>query len=419
MKIGMDTDYLKQVLIYICTALLSILLIFYLVYHLFNGFSAEIRTETAVEASAQDTLLLEGYLFRNETIIRSSLSGTVDYAVADGERVGVGSVLANVYATADDGSIRRRVMAIDEEIALLKASNISEGVVISDTSATDARIDSLLYAIRGDLMSGRYDYARRETDSLLVQLNKREIITGAVKNYNSRIETLNAERAGLTARLYGHSQQITSAESGYFFYGLDGYETAFNPAQLDKLTLDDFAQLCQAQPSTLPADAVGKLVRSYVWYFVVPIARTQLDGFDEGKTYSLTFPYNYDMKLTMTLERAVTEIEREDALLIFSCSTMPDGFSYLRVQNVKIERQVQSGLRVPAEAVRIIDGVTGVYVLHGGRVEFRRIVILLERDGDCIVSSDLTAEGDEIPYLQLHEEIITAGKELYDGKVLN
>ena len=217
MKIGMDTDYLKQVLIYICTALLSILLIFYLVYHLFNGFSAEIRTETAVEASAQDTLLLEGYLFRNETIIRSSLSGTVDYAVADGERVGVGSVLANVYATADDGSIRRRVMAIDEEIALLKASNISEGVVISDTSATDARIDSLLYAIRGDLMSGRYDYARRETDSLLVQLNKREIITGAVKNYNSRIETLNAERAGLTARLYGHSQQITSAESGYFF----------------------------------------------------------------------------------------------------------------------------------------------------------------------------------------------------------
>ncbi|MBQ8275649.1 MAG: hypothetical protein IJZ02_03365 [Clostridia bacterium] len=419
MKLGMDTDYLKRVFLYFCAAVLTVFLMFYLCYHLFNGFASEITTEMALETSAQDTLTLEGYLFRDETVVHSSFGGTVDYAVADGERVGIGAVLARVYAASDDGSIRRRTEEIDEQIKLLEESNISEGVVISDTTATDARIDSLLYALRDDLEVGRLDYARHGLDGLLVQLNKREIITGAVQNYNDRIAALEAEKDTLTARLSGSAQQITGTHSGYFFYGVDGYESLFDTDALGTMTLDDFAALKHAEPRQSSAGAVGKLVEGYTWYVAVPTERALLDRFDEGGLYRLTFPYNYNTALEMTLSRIVTEHEREDAVLIFSCTTMPEGFSYLRVQNVEITMRAQSGLLVPEEAVRIVDGVTGVYVLHGGKVEFRRIVILLQRDGDCIVDAALKAEKDETPFLAAHEHIITAGKSLYDGKVLN
>lgn len=419
MKLGMDTGYLKRVFLYFCAAVLTVFLMFYLCYHLFNGFASEITTEMAQEASVEDTLTLEGYLFRDETVVYSSYSGTVNYVVSDGERVGIGDVLAQVYAVSDDGSIRRRTSEIDEQIKLLEESNIGEGVVISDTTATDARIDSLLYALRDDLTDGRFDYARRELDSLLVQLNKREIITGAVKNYDDRVEALKAEKTALTAQLSGSVQEITGANSGYFFYGVDGYEGLFDTAALNSMTLDDFAALKEKEPQPTAPGAVGKLLDSYVWYVAIPVESSLLTRFEEGGRYRLTFPYNYSRTLEMTLSRIVTEYERDDAVLIFACTTMPEGFSYLRVQNVEITVEAQSGILVPEEAVRIVDGVTGVYILHGGKVEFRRIVILLQRDGDCIVDATLKAGKEETPFLSAHEHIITAGKNLYDGKVLN
>lgn len=416
MKIGLDTKYLRTVLAYFLTACAAVVLIFYFCYHLFNGFSAGIQTQMATAAAENDIMTLEGYLLRDETVIRSSRSGVVDYAVADGERVGKGALLAEVYAATDDGSVRRRVMAIDEELALLEASAIGEGVVISDTSATDEQIDDLLYTIRDNLVAGHYDYARRETDSLLVQLNKRKIITGQVQNYNSRIAALTAERAALTARLAGSAQQIRTTASGYFFYGIDGYESIFD-ADPETLTLDAFDAMRAAEP--IESDtAVGKLVSGYVWYLAVPIEKAALDPFTEGKTYSVSFPYNYDITMTVTLERVLTEIDREDALLIFSAGAMPEGFSYLRVQNVEITTRVRDGLRVPAEAIRVIDGQTCVYIVRGGMVELRRVEILLEQEGDCIVAAGLEAGEDETPYLALYDEVITAGKGLYDGKVL-
>lgn len=418
MRIGMDTKYLKTVLAYFLSAVCAVVLIFYLCYHLFNGFTPDMQIEPALEASERDRLTLDAYILRDETIVRADYGGTVDYAVSDGERVGVGALLATVYAASDDGDVRRRVLAIDDELEVLEASNIDDGVVVSGTASTDEKINSLLHTIRGHLISGRYDYARRETDSLLVQLNKREIIIGQVQSYSARIASLTAERNNLTARLAGGSKQLYSREPGYFFYGIDGYEGIFSASMLDTLTLDSFAALVETPAAPVPDEAIGKMVDSYVWYVAVPVGRTELDAFTTGEAYTFTFPYNYNLSLDMTLERALTEIGRDDALMIFSCNVMPEDFSYLRVQSVEITTHVQTGLRVPAEAVRVIDGVTGVYIMRGGMVEFRRISILLEREGECIVDATLTAEEGEIPYLALYDEIITAGKELYAGKVL-
>ncbi len=418
MKIGLDTKYLRSVLAYFLVAVCAVILVFYFCYHLFNGFTAEVQTVTAISASEEDVITREAYLLRDETLIRSNYGGVVDYAVEDGERVGVNALLAEVYAASDDGSVRRQAEAIDEEIALLAASNIGEGVVISDTAATDAKISSLLYAIRENLFEGNYDYARRETDSLLIQLNKRKIITGQVQNYDARIAALTVERENLTARLQGASQTIHSTESGYFFYGADGYEGIFSVEGIDRLTLGGFDAMRAAPAAAVSANTIGKMVSSYLWYIAVPMHKTELDAFGVGNTYEISFPYHYGLTLRMTLERVLTEAEREDAVLLFSCTDMPGEFTYLRTQNVELTLRVREGLRVPSEAIRVIDGETCVYVVRGGKVELRRVVILLEREGDCIVEAGLSAEKDTVPYLALYDEVVISGKDLYDGKVL-
>lgn len=67
-----------------------------------------------------------------------------------------------------------------------------------------------------------------------------------------------------------------------------------------------------------------------------------------------------------------------------------------------------------------MDGVQGVYILVGNIVEFRQIEVLLELDGYYIVTEqDVRDDPDYREKLGLYDAIITGGKDLYVGKMIN
>ena len=61
-----------------------------------------------------------------------------------------------------------------------------------------------------------------------------------------------------------------------------------------------------------------------------------------------------------------------------------------------------------------IDGADGVYVFENSTVSFRRVEILYRGDGYYIVAEQ-GERGDD--YLSLNDRIVTAGKNVYDGRV--
>ena len=138
----------------------------------------------------------------------------------------------------------------------------------------------------------------------------------------------------------------------------------------------------------------------------------------------------------MNVERTVPG--GDSFALILSSRMMPEGFDYTRMQPVQLVRNTYTGLRVPASSVRVVDGMTGVYVLEGSTVRFRLIkpvtvyegmyIVETDPDGDGNVTADSgqdtaedTGDGNEkskYSYLYLHDTVIVKGKGLYDGKVL-
>ena len=114
--------------------------------------------------------------------------------------------------------------------------------------------------------------------------------------------------------------------------------------------------------------------------------------------------------------------------LILTSRLMPEGFDFARVQSVELVTEEYTGLRVPQSAVRVADGVTGVYILDGSTVRFCAVDILYRSDGICIVkeesgyesSSEIEEEQEDgyVRRLSLHDSIITKGKGLYDGRVI-
>ncbi|MBR4979522.1 MAG: hypothetical protein IKX77_03120, partial [Clostridia bacterium] len=107
------------------------------------------------------------------------------------------------------------------------------------------------------------------------------------------------------------------------------------------------------------------------------------------------------------------------------------GFSYKRKQKIQIINNRITGFAIPKEALRIVDGVTGVYILDGDIVRFRMVNILTTDEdyyiGDMnnpYLSEDYnpseSAEDKKLyKYLSLYDNIIIGGKSLFDGKIVS
>ena len=83
-------------------AVLAAVLLYFAV-QLYNYLSDPVSTTLVTEGQAEDTIALNGWLLRDEEVLPAQ-SGTLSRERQEGQRVGVGQVLATVYA--DDGALQ-------------------------------------------------------------------------------------------------------------------------------------------------------------------------------------------------------------------------------------------------------------------------------------------------------------------------
>ncbi len=317
----------------------------------------------------------------------------------------------------------------------MKNSNIGDNVALGGTSVIDGNITAQLYGIREKIADNQLDYAAQAKDDLLTLLNRRLLITTDKTSFNSEIEALLRERAVIAASLTGLSEKVLAPLSGYFYGAADGYENIFSSSKIDELTVSKFKLMTESEPelAILSQDGkygVGKIADSHYWYVACIVEGRTLASYTAGREYSVAFPYSGNLALSMKLEHAVTEDGGQDALLIFSCTTLPENFNFLRCQRIEISRfDTLSGLKIPASSIRILDGRSGVYIQYGNRVYFRIAEIVGEADGYCYINPDAEGrtlfnsddiDGNEIYCgpLKQNDRVIVSGIELYHGKLI-
>ncbi len=419
----MDLRYLKQAILYFITALISIVLIFYVSYHLFDGFAETVTTVAAERVTRHETLTQDGYILRKEQILYASGAGEVGFLYGDGDKVASGAELGQVYAVSSP-AVREKIMELDAQIALYEAANAVAGVTVSDTGVIDRRIERLYLLLKNAQLTGDSEYICRKQRELLILLNQRKILTGSVDSFDREIEALQKEKRALTASLSGISGTLYSPCAGIFYAGLDGYEGIFDSSVLDMMTVEDFRAMIDRSPEIGEGGgngyAVGKIVTDYKWQVACEISLDDARDYVKGRSYSVLFPYNGDLELEMELRSITLSPASNSAVLVFETGTSPENFHYLRMQSVSLVKRTYTGYRVPISAVRMVNGVQGVYVLDGNYVRFRAISPLWEDGGYLIVEEEeaLDAREDGIAWLGMYENIITEGKDLYDGKII-
>jgi hypothetical protein len=368
------------------------------------------RTADAIGRERADTLTLtrsdtlSGYVFRDEVTVPSSNNGPIEYLVADGGVVQEGTALAKVYTGTQGGSTQRDAAApLYEEIDRLERA-LSEDMTAWQLSYADS-----YGALMSALGTGRPADGVRAAEELADTLEKRSVLKGDGEAVRVRLATLRAQAEELVR--YEDAPYVpVASETGYFCRTTDGREALFGTAAVAELTPEGLAQLLAFEP--VAGDAVqnvGKLVSIGDCYLVIPVTPEKAAEYTADADYRVQ---TQSGTLEMRLSRVVTSPGGE-ALLIFYTTRCPADLADARYQTVTVEREYVKGLSVPFGAVLSEGDENFVYVLHGGVAEKRRVRVLCEEHGSCIVAAD-GGEG----YLAAGESVLVTWRSVYEGKEL-
>lgn len=399
----------------------------YLILQLTLGIGEVVDVEHTTYTTVQDTLQLEAYIFRDETPLYSGTDGTDCFLVEDGERVSKGTPVSITYSEETDATVQERITRINRMIRILEQSNLEDGAVTTDLSILDGQIEELTVELLREISEGDLSKALRSEEALWIEMNRRQALLDPDHDYTTQINLLRQERVSLERSLRGRSVQVNAPDAGYFYNAVDGYETVFTLRALEELTVNGFLRLDESQADEhVLQDACGKLAVSSDWYIAVALDKRTASSYKDGKSYDVIFPYSAGAQLSMKLERRIMQTDLDTVVLVFRSRELPESFDFSRSQTVQLVAGTYSGIRVSVDALRVLDGELGCYVLDGTHVVFKKADVLYRNEefAVCNVPYDSVRKNRENKayisdvYISLYDTVITSGEDLYVGKVL-
>lgn len=410
----------------ITTRILKILLLVFAVvlacsifYHLFF---TNYETENAIYYEVSDVSSFQGVYVRSETVKTYSGTGAVRYCVNDGAKLGVGSVIAEVYSSPEQIDLRRRIAEKEDEIAMLeKIENPG-----TSENAQPANLASLIdeqYKAMIRLRE-RQDYSAMSSakQDMTVLMSTYEKVTDSGIDFNDRIVALEDEVARLNAQLSAPEETITTQESAYFVSFVDGYEDILSPENLSGMTPDLISTVSDdgtVSEESVGGQIIGKLIKNYAWY-IVGVFDNRKMRLSEGDTATVrleSVPQNLSVKVVSLYSTG--DIGKTQG--VFRCDELTHDTVQHRTERVQIIRETVEGIRVPSSAIRFktlteeqtdeegnvtttTTDYKGVYVLVGETPEFRKIDVVYEDDNYCLSRLDAGSG-----YIALYDDIIVKG----------
>ena len=93
---------------------------------------------------------------------------------------------------------------------------------------------------------------------------------------------------------------------------------------------------------------------------------------------------------------------------------MNENLADFRIEDVQIITKEYTGYKIKNSAIRTVDGVTGVYVVSGNLIGFRKVHIAYN-DGEYSIVDNPDGESG---FIRLYDEVVTKGVEMYDNKLV-
>lgn len=425
----MQGKFIKRFLIVtVAVAILS-----YVGFQVYNMGFNKIKTEIAQKSTVMDSIESVGYIVRDEEEISTDTAGILNFILTDGEKVEKGGVIAEVYKSEEDILTKRKLKDVDSQIKKLYSLGNSEKIASTSPNILDKQVHNDMSTILKSRNDGDYKTVFKSKNKLLYLINQRQLIVGKTQDFSERINSLIREKEKLTELSSKNVDNITTNRSGYFVSHSDGMEKSFSYNDVSKVSASKVNELIN---TNMDGNTVGcaKLVNNAKWYILSAVKSSDLEKLSEGQYVKVHMPRagaeSIDAKIV-----AINLVGSEDeAAVVLECSYINKNILSLRKEPIVINVSEYSGIRIDKRSIREKsiqvevkdeDGaeiekekkIKGVYTVCGKQIIFKEINILYSGKDYviCSLAPDDTFSKDP---LQVYDEIVVEGTDLYDRKIV-
>lgn len=417
----------KPLISFVMVALAAALAV-YFGFYVFDTFNDPFSTTLAYSYTAYDSVEAEGVLARREQVFPAQ-GGIVDVTRGEGEKVAVGQEVALVYRDSQAQDDQAALDALDLEIQLLERA-VSDSGDVESAARLDEDILQAVVALRAASALDDYSQLEEQVMSVKSGVLQRGYTYGdglTAADLAARLQDQRAQRAALSGRAASATTKVAAGKSGVFSSQVDGYEDVLTPETVFRLTPASLDGLL-AGGGAASAGGMGKLITEQRWYFAAALPAETAQRLREGGTALLRFTGDFTQDVDMRVEQ-IGPAEQGRQAVVFSTDRYLARTTLLRSQTAELIFDSWSGLRVPKEALRMVKdtkldeetGQTvetgsrlGVYVLLGGRAEFKEVAVVTEGSDYYVVRAVDAGSGA----LRAGDEVIIQGTGLYDGQLL-
>ena len=407
-------------------AAIAVALVIYFGFYVAKVFSEPYTTALAYTYTSNDSAEAVGILVRQETVLPAQ-TGIVDVTRSEGEKVGVGQSVAQVYRDSQAQTNQADLEALADQIQLLEYS--SDGGGVDSAAKLDENILQAVTALHAASGVGDYNQLEDQVRTLKSTVLKRGYVYGnglGSEELTQKLNDLKSQYAALKQQTSSSTSSVRAPQSGVFSTLVDGYETAVTPQTVLQLTPSSLSALLAGQGKEA-GGGMGKLITSTRWYFAAALPVSVAERLKEGSTATLRFSGDFDQDIDMRVDQ-IGQAEGDKSVAVFSTDRYLSQTTLLRQQTAELIFNSWSGLRIPKQALRmekstytdketgqeVQNNRLGVYALLGGRAEFKTVEVVTEGDDYYVVRSTT----DESDALRAGDEVIVRATELYDGQLL-
>ena len=401
----------------IIAGLLVLFLVITVGYQVYLGFYGGIKYETVYDYTVLRSIAVDGIAIRSEQIIGDKPGGIENSIFEDGTRVSVGENIAEFYKNEQSNASLRRMRELEAEIKMLEDAQDGSVNNFSTADMLNRDIREQLASLAKVTGSRRFHTSGDIKKELTSLVNKKQIATGQVKNFNSRIEALKSEHSRLrSADAESYAVAAQAPVSGFFSRHVDGYEEALTPDTVQNFSIADYLSFIDAPTRTPPANKIGKIVTTQNWMFAAACDKHNLEIVRTGQEVTLVFD-SINRRIPATITHVLQDRDEDRIVILLRCNQVSGDLLALRHTPAVITFSQHTGVRINMPDIRFQGDKRGVYVLDKNTVRFKLIDPVYEEQ-NFILSRLIPPDVRDDTYVNLFDQVITRGIDLSDGKVV-
>ena len=388
-----------------------VLIVLFVVIQFYSVTHIELKTQTATVSTVYDKVSSEALFIRDESVVEKSATGVTVPCFEDGDKINVKGNVAMQFSSSKATANYSKYTDFTNQIKYyqtLEAQTVGQSANL-ETINEDIEQKVINYA--DGVCKNKIGDTAQELDSVLV---RRQLIIGEDVDLLSIIENLRDKRNSYSS-FSKPDKYIKTDESGVFSNYTDGYENIIDFDKAEETSVKEFKSALKAvDKSQDVGNNIGKLVTSYTWYAQTLVSTDAIKNLENGDYVNIVLKDDVSREFKAEIvSGADVSLGQKETLLILKLNEMDADIAKLRKAEMEIRRKTYEGIKIPSEALHVVDGKKGVYVLIASQIKFREVNVIYS-DDDYVLAEYDESNTDSI---HLYDKIITQGKDLKDGKV--